>query len=39
MQNCTDNANVNVPLAVENMWYFYFLSVQGEHMFFWEEKQ
>ena len=39
MQNYTDNANKNVPLTVENVWYFWFLWVQDAHMFFCKEKQ
>ena len=34
MQNYTDNANGNVPLTVENVWYFWFIWVQDAHMFF-----
>ena len=39
MQNYTNNANGDVPLIVESVWYFYFLCDQGVHMFFWIEKQ
>ena len=37
MQNYTGNANADMPLTVENVWYFYFPSVQGVHKFFWEK--
>ena len=39
MNNHTDNTNGNVPLTVENVWYFQFLWDQGLHMFFCKEKQ
>ena len=31
--------NGDVPLTVENVWYFWFPWVQSANMFFWEEKQ
>ena len=33
-QNFTENANGDVPLIVEKVWYFQFLWVQGAHIFF-----
>ena len=39
MQNYTDNANGDVPLIVENAWYFNFIWDQGAHMFLWEQEQ
>ena len=33
-QNYTENANGDMPLMVENVWFFQFLWVQGARMFF-----
>ena len=38
MLKYTDNANGDLPITVENAWYFKFFWVQGVHMFIWEEK-
>ena len=34
VQDYTENANRDVPLIVENVWYSYFVWGQGPHMFF-----
>ena len=33
MQNYTENANGDVPLTAENVWFFWFLLVECAHMF------